>query len=202
MSGALPTTRAPAQVEVSSWSPTLISRAQSLKTQRRRRGAGVQRWKLHFSYGTMERADYLSIWAFLNAQDGQFGTFTAVLPANISPQGTWGGTPLVNGAVAAGTSSVAMDGVTPSIAGTGKKGDFIKFGGHSKVYQLTADADANGSGQATLSLKPALLAAVADNEAIAFSSVPFTLILADDEQSLALHPPTQGTFDFSAIEDF
>jgi hypothetical protein len=99
----------------------------------------------------------------------------------------------VNGAAAAGAATVAIDGLTPSIAGTGKRGDFIKFNGHSKVYQLTADADANGSGQATLAIMPALLAALADNEPIVFSSVPFTLILAADTQDLALQPPTWGT---------
>jgi hypothetical protein len=111
------------------------------------------------------------------------GHLHRVLPAGISPRGSWGGTPLVNGAAAIGASSVAIDGLTPSVAGTGKRGDWIKFNGHSKVYQLTADADANGSGQATLSLMPALNAAVADNEPVTFSSsVPFTLILAGDEQ--------------------
>jgi hypothetical protein len=61
MSGALPTTRSPAQITVTSWSPTLVSRAQSLKTQRRRRGAAIQRWRLHFEYGVMERTDYLDL---------------------------------------------------------------------------------------------------------------------------------------------
>jgi hypothetical protein len=114
MSGALPTTRSPAQITVTSWSPTLISRAQSLKTQRRRRGAAIQRWKLHFEYGVMERTDYLDLYAFLNAQRGQWDTWTASLPSGISPRGTWGGTPLVNGAAAAGAATVAIDGLTPS----------------------------------------------------------------------------------------
>lgn len=202
MSGALPVTRNPAQITVTSWSPTLISRAQSLKTQRRRRGAAIQRWRLHFQYGTMEKTDYLDLWAFLNAQRGQWDTFTAMLPSGISPRGLLGGTPLVNGALAAGVSSAAIDGLSNNITGWGKRGDFFKFAGHSKVYQLTADADSNGSGQATLAFQPALAAAAADNEAVSFSAVPFTLILASDESDLALQPPTQGTLAFDAIEDF
>jgi hypothetical protein len=85
----------------------------------------------------MEKTDYLDLWAFLNAQRGQYDTFTARCPSGISPRGSWGGTPLVNGAAAAGVASVAIDGLTPSVAGTGKRGDWIKFNGHSKVYQLT-----------------------------------------------------------------
>jgi hypothetical protein len=64
---------------------------------------------------------------------------------------------------------VAIDGLTPSITGIIKRGDFFKFAGHSKVYQADADIDSNGSGQATLTFFPALLAAVADNEGITSS---------------------------------
>jgi hypothetical protein len=202
MSGALPTTRAPAEVQISSWSPTFVSVSQSLKEQARRRGAGVQRWKLSFNYGTMERGDYLDLWAFLNAQRGQFDTFTAVIPAGISPRGALGGTPLAFGAAVAGVSSVAIDGLSNNITGWGKRGDFFKWSGHTKVYQLTADADSNGSGQATLVFMPALAVAVADNEAVTISSVPFTLRLLADENALSLQPPTQGVLQFAAIERY
>jgi hypothetical protein len=189
-------------VEVTSWSPTFVSRTQSMKTQRRRRGAGVQRWKLRFQYGTMERTDYLDLAAFLSSQRGQFGSFTAIIPANISPRGTWGGTALAAGAASAGASSVAIDGLTINITGIIKRGDFFKFAGHSKVYQADADIDSNGSGQATVTFFPALLAAVADNEALTSSSVPFTLILDADQMALGLQPPTQGALEFTAIEDY
>lgn len=202
MSGALPTTRAPAQVSVSSVSPTFISTSHSLKEQVRRRGAGVQRWKLQFSYGTMERDEYMALWAFLNSQRGRYGSFTAALPANITPRGALGGTPLVMGAVSAGASSVAIDGCSNGITGWGKSGDFFKFNGHSKVYQLTADVDTDGSGQATLAFMPALAVDVADNDPVTFSDVPFTLRLLGDESGLDLQPPTQGTLDFAAIERY
>jgi hypothetical protein len=202
MSGTLPTSRAPMNVEVASWSPTFISRTHSMKTQRRRRGAGAQRWKLHFQYGVMERTDYLDLHAFLSSQRGQFGSFTAILPASISPLGTWGGTALANGAASAGASSVAIDGLTISITGIIKRGDFFKFSGHSKVYQADNDINSNGSGQATLTFFPPLLAAVADNEPLTSSSVPFTVILDGDEMALGLQPPTQGALEFSAVEDY
>lgn len=187
---------------ITSWSPTLLSRAHSLKTQRRKRGGGVQRWRLSFGYGTMERDTYADLWAFLNSQAGQYGTLTLTLPTGIFPRGTWGGTPLVNGAHSAGATSITTDGHTISITGAGKRGDFVKFGGHSKVYQLTADFNSNGSGQATMAIFPALLAALADNDTITVSSVPFTCILASDMQDLELRPPTQGGLQFVAIEDY
>jgi hypothetical protein len=97
---------------------------------------------------------------------------------------------------------VAIDGLTINITGIIKRGDFFKFAGHSKVYQADADISSNGSGQATLTFFPALLAAVADNEALTSSSVPFTLILDADESALGLQPPTQGALEFSAVEDY
>lgn len=200
MSGTLPTSRRPASITVTSWSPTLVSRTQSLRTQRRSRGG--QRWKLHCAYGTMERDDYLDLWGFLNAQRGQYSAFTLTLPSGIFPRGTWGGTPLANGAAAAGASSVAVDGLTISITGIGKRGDFIKFANHSKVYQLTADVNSNGSGQTTLSIMPNLVAAVADNEALTVSAVPFNVVLAADEMALDLSVPLQGTLSFDCIEDY
>jgi len=200
MSGALPTTRAPAQIQVTSWSPTFVSTAHSLKTQRRTRGG--QRWKLHCTYGTMERATYLDLWGFLNAQRGQYGTFTITLPTGIWPLGTGWGTPLVNGALAAGASSVVCDGLSAGITGAGKRGDFVKFSGHSKVYQLTADFNSDGGGNGTFSIMPNLVTSVADNESITVSAVPFTVRLAGDEQPLDLQVPSQGVLSFDAIEDY
>lgn len=202
MSGALPTTRNPARITFASVSPTLISTSHSLKEQARQRGRGAQRWKLNFSYGTMERSDYWALSAFLDSQRGQFDTFTAVLPAGLSPFGAVGGTPLVNGALAAGVSSAAIDGCSLNITGWGKTGDFFKFAGHSKVYRLLADANSNGSGQATLAFMPPLLAAVADNEGVTITAVPFVLRLLADETSVDIQPPTQGILAFSAIERY
>lgn len=199
---ALPTLRAPAQTEISSWSPTFVSRAHSMKTQRRQRGAGVQRWKVTCTYGTMEPSTYADLWGFLVALRGQYTPFTITLPSGIWPRGTWGGTPLVNGAVSAGASSIAIDGLTPNITGIGKRGDFLKLQNSTKIYMVPADFDSNGSGQATVPIFPNLLASVADNETVTVSSIPMNVILTSDEQALSLQPPVQGTLSFSAIEEF
>lgn len=76
--------------------------------------------------------------------------------------GTPGGTPLVNGALSAGVTSVAIDGM-----GTGSylKGDIISFAGHSQTYVVLADAAAS-SNAATVTFAPALKSAVADNAAV------------------------------------
>jgi hypothetical protein len=200
MSGTLPSTRAPARIQIASLSPTLVSRAQALATQRRSRGG--QRWMISYTYDGMERDTYLDMWGFLNAQRGQHEAFTIVLPTGVWPRGSWGGTPLVNGSPAAGSSSIVTDGHTINITGAGKRGDFVKFGGHSKVYQLTADFNSDGSGNATMSIMPDLVTALADNDTITTSSVPFNVILTSDEMQLSVEPPSRGVLSFDAIEDY
>lgn len=199
---ALPTTVLPAQVSVSSWSPTLVSRAYSGKTQRRQRGGHIQRWRLSVRYAPLQRDEFMELWAFLAALRGQYSTFTLTIPTSIVPRGTWGGSPAVNGAVAAGQNTVRIDGLTALVAGAVKAGDFVKFSGHSKVYQVTADGTPDSGGELDLCIMPGLVTALSDNETVSFTSVPFTCILAADTQALDLAPGPEGTIAFDAIEDY
>lgn len=82
--------------------------------------------------------------------------------------GVPGGTPLVNGALAAGVSSVAIDGGGAS--GTYKRGDIVTFAGHTQTYSVQADVTLNGSGVGTLTISPPLKSAVADNAAITLTA--------------------------------
>ena len=106
--------------------------------------------------------------------------------------------PLVNGATASGRA-VPTDG-WPSFMRVMRAGDFIKFGGHNKVYMLTADATSNGAGQATLAIEPGLYAAVADNAAVTHSAVPFTVAFAADTQETGINPPFLATFACELVE--
>lgn len=75
------------------------------------------------------------------------------------------GTPLLNGAVTGGTSLV-VDGLTAGYAG--KEGywlSIVKSGQHY-VHSVAADFTANGSGQATITIAPAVRVSFPDNAAI------------------------------------
>jgi len=82
------------------------------------------------------------------------------------------------------------------ISGTLKAGDFIKFANHSKVYMVTADL----TGAGNVSIEPALVANVADNEAITFDSVPFTMRLRNDIQTYDLNANEQYSYEIDMIE--
>jgi len=107
--------------------------------------------------------------------------------------GARGGTPLMNGATAAGATSLVTDGWSNSITGVVKAGDVFTIANVYKVnpitkastgvlqqFVVTADANSDGSGNATISISPAIYAstslqnvdaAPADNAAISFVAV-------------------------------
>jgi hypothetical protein len=197
MSGTFPTSPVPADIKVSSFTPTLVSETQSMKRQVRRRGG--QRWAFEVNYPPMARSEFAPVYAFCIAQRGQYETFTFVPPVVSDPQGTATGTPLVNGAQSAGDNTIVTDGWSNSITAL-KAGDFLKFSGHNKVYMVTADATSDGSGNATLTIEPPLIADVSDNEALTVGDVPFTVSLVNDTQEFSAGPPNIYEFNLQLIE--
>ncbi len=183
-----PTTPNPSSLKITGVSPTLTSITHSLKRQARSRGG--QRWLIEANYPPMTRSDFAPLWAFANAQQGQYNTFTYKPPIYKDTSGTATGTLLANGAASAGDSSITCDGLT----GTLKAGDFIKFAGHDKVYTLTAD------GSTTIAIEPPLLSAVADNEAVTYNDVPFTMSFADDNQEMSVGVEQLVGFSIKLVE--
>ena len=173
---AFPTTPTPLSVTLKSLQPSLSSTAHSLKRQVRSRGG--QRWSFKLSYGHMRRDEMAPLIAFALAQRGQFGSFTFIPPV-IGSRRAGAGALTVRTATSSGRSVPVQGAVSTAIA---KAGDFVKFTNGTKVYMLTADVTTNSSGQATLSIEPALYAAVSVSEAVVLDSVPFTVAFASDLQ--------------------
>lgn len=70
---------------------------------------------------------------------------------------------LVNGAVIAGVSLVALD--ASAVTGRLLAGDKLKFAGHSQIYTATNNVTASGNAFAGVGITPALQSGIADNEA-------------------------------------
>ena len=173
MSGTFPTSPAFNSLNVKSVQHTYVSRA--LSGRRQVRQLGGQFWKMTATFPPMTRAEFAPIYAFVVKQRGRYESFT-IVPAVVSTgQGSPTGTPLVNGASQTGRSLVT-DGWNASIA-IFKAGDFLKIAGNDKVYMCTTDVSSDGSGNATISIEPALVASPADDGAITHSSVSFTVAL-------------------------
>ena len=187
---SFPTTPEASSIKITGISPTLTSLTHSLKRQARSRGG--QRWLIEANYPPMTRSDFSPLWAFSNAQQGQYSTFIYQPPIYKDTSGTATGTLLVNDAAgySAGDSSITCDGLT----GTLKAGDFIKFSGHDKVYTLTAD------GYTTLTIEPPLLSSVSDNETVVYIDVPFTMAFAEDKQVLSMGVDQMIGFSIKLVE--
>jgi hypothetical protein len=136
-----------------------------------------QRFKFSATYPPMKRATFAPVLAFIMKQRSQKETFQIALPDLKNAKGDVSGTVLVNGAHSAGDTTIDVDGMT----GTLKAGDFVKFGGDSKVYMVVSDATAS-AGSATLTIEPPLRSAISDNASVTYDAVEFTVRLTSDIQ--------------------
>jgi hypothetical protein len=137
-----------------------------------------QRFKFSATYPPMRRSDFAPVLAFIMKQRSQKETFQIALPDLKNAKGNVSGTVLVNGSHSAGDTTIDVDGMT----GTFKAGDFIKFGGHDKVYMVVTDATADGSNEATLTIEPPLRSALSNDDSVTYDGVEFTVRLTSDIQ--------------------
>lgn len=147
-----------------------------------------------------------------------------------STAGQRGGTPLTNGATASGATTLVTDGWTASAANRVKKGDRFTIAnvyavnpitkvstGRLQQFVVTADAASDGSGNATISVLPAIIStagttqnvdsAPADNAALTFTNIGVSAITAHnlvfhrDAFTMACIPmQTYAGLDKSAVE--
>lgn len=202
MSGTWPTSPRPQAVLIESFEPSQISTAQSLKRWARSRGG--HRWVVKLRYGPLLRSEWEPLDAFAQMQHGQYEKFSIVVAgAPEAQRGTMAGVPLVNGAHAAGVSSIATDGYTPSAPNVFKSGAYIKFAGHAKVYRVYGDLNASVGGAVTLPIWPALIAGVADNEAITYANVPMQCALVSDRTGVEYQAAliARDGMEYQMIED-
>lgn len=137
------------------------------------------RWFATYELPPMKRSQ-VAVWmAFLIGLQGRAGRFYGYDPDCRRPRGSGAGAPLVNGAGQSG-SSLITDGWA-ALEPVLKAGDYFTVNGELKM--VTADASANGAGQATIAFKPSLRASPADNAALTLNDASCTMMLIDDEQA-------------------
>jgi hypothetical protein len=152
------------------------------------------------SFPPMTRTQFSPINAFIIKQRSQLETFTYSPPTISTPLGVASGVIRVNGAILAGVTSVAIDGMANSTSGVFKAGDYFRFTGQNKVYMVMADVSSNGSGQGTLTFEPPLRTGVSDNAILIYSSVDFTLGLIADVQEFNIGTENLFQYQLDVIE--
>jgi len=137
---------------LSSNEPVFSADSISLKVRRVKQGA--QRWELEFNTIMTDPAD-----TFADMITNFHNTVTLEMPqlntrGETISQGTCNTLVSVSTAHSANDSTVTIDGM--GISTTIKKGRFVKFSNHDKVYLVTATSTASGLGVATLNIYPSL----------------------------------------------
>ena len=200
MSGSLPNTNFQA-INLRSNQKTLFSETDSGKTFRRQ--VQGQRFSFTVSYPLLTRADFAPIMAFMVKQRSRKENFTITLPTSLDSQGNETGTLLVNGAHSSADTTIAIDGFAADGTQRLRAGDFIKFA-HSKVYMVVEDVTSS-SNAATVTIEPPLRTALANNSAVTYDAVPFTVHLTSDVQEFGINESDKDgnpifKYEFDVIE--
>jgi len=185
MSGAFPISSAKFEtMGIKSMQTTIISHSDSGK--RLARQVDGQRWGFTISIITSTRSSvYGDLMAFIVKQRSGKETFTIIPPEIEDARGSETGSVLVNGVHAVGDTTIAMDAFADDGAGRFKAGDFLKFASHNKVYMVVSDATSS-SNAATVTIEPPLITALADDSAVTYDNVPFTVYLTSDLQEFGV----------------
>lgn len=193
MSGTYPTTPEFRSIGFSSEQKTITSTTDSGKIFAVQ--IDGQRFKFSASYPPMNRSDFAPVLAFVMKQRSQKETFQIALPDLKNAKGDVSGTVLVNGSHSAGDTTIDVDGMT----GTLKAGDFVKFAGDTKVYMVVSDATAV-AGAATLTIEPPLRSSIADDAAVTYDGVEFTVRMTSDIQQFNTSDLDLYRFEIDFIE--
>jgi hypothetical protein len=198
MSGIFPSSPTPRDVAISTNQNTIVTTTASGRRQARQ--IDGQRFRLRLRFPVMTRTEFAPINAFVMKQRSQMESFTYSPPTISSALGVASGVISVNGAISAGVTSVAIDGMANSTSGIFKAGDYFRFTGQTKVYMVMADVSSNGSGQGTLTFEPPLRANVADNAVLIYSNVDFTVGLTGDIQEFNISTENYFQYEIDLIE--
>tara|TARA_Y100000114_G_C11718998_1_gene307474 strand:+ start:66 stop:695 length:630 start_codon:yes stop_codon:yes gene_type:complete len=161
-------------------------------------------WEVDISMPPMRTATARAFVAFLVSLRGQYGSFFVGdfdARTALGTAGSSAGTPLVNGASQTGNSLI-IDGATTSQTGYLKAGDYIQIGSGSsqRLHMVIADANTDGSGNATLSIEPALRESPADDTAITVANTKGVFRLSTNVTGWDTNAASTYGISFSARE--
>lgn len=159
-------------------------------------------WSIEFSMPPFNNRALAADWySFGLKLEGSLNTFLIGDPLGKNPRGVASGTPLVDGAGQSG-NILSTKGWTPDIAGIMLKGDYIQIGtgNNARLHMVVEDANSDSSGDASLSIVPALRTPPADNAAIIVSNARGVFRLNSNSFSWSISPGPVYRLNFSARE--
>jgi len=184
MSGQFPTSPVPKDASIGSVQNTIVSVTTSGRVQTRQ--IDGQKFSITLDYPPMSRSNFAPIKAFIMKQRARLNTFTVIPPVVSNAQGVASGTISVDGAISSGATTCTIDGMATSTNDILKAGDYFRFTGQDKVYMAVEDLDSDGTGSGTLTFEPPLRSDVADDVALIYDNVDFTVRISNDIQEYSI----------------
>lgn len=175
-------------VNFSQRTQTKITQTQSGRTVRASNSTTLWGGTIQFAAATQSQAKQLK--GFLSKARGPLNDFYVIIPGISEFHGVANNAPVftVNGAFAAGSSSISVTGTagTGPITGTyWPPGMVIRFASHDKVYMVT-NAPNNlvwsSTSNKTVTIEPPLVSAITTASAIEYDNVPFKMFATNDLQ--------------------
>lgn len=162
-----------------------------------------QMWELELTMPPLLTTEAEQWIAFLGSLFGKFGTFLMGDYNRPTPQGSFAGTPMINGVNASGSNQLNVRGGTVSIANWGVAGDYIQITGASgiqRIHKLLQSAATNGSGDATLEIFPSLRETYTDGITVVTSNCAGTFRLQENSIPWKIDRNKMYTISFKAKE--
>lgn len=161
--------------------PTQMTNTMSGKL--RRVGQGISYYSWEVKYPQLTRLEAGTVKGFLAQALGPQFSFEIVLPklSYSALETQTSSVPRVSSAAAIGSTRVTLSNCGTS-AQVLAAGDYFKFNNGTKVYQCVSACTADSSGNATLYFSCPLVAAVPYATNLTITAVPFTAIIAGEEQ--------------------
>lgn len=139
--------------------------------------------------------------AFGVKAEGRWGRFLLGDPSATSPKGVGTGTPQVDGGGQTGNTLITK-GWTGNTQGILLAGDYIQLGSGttSTLHMVTEDADTDSSGDAALSIAPAVKVAPNDSATITVINPRGVFRMAENSFSWSVDPGPVYRMSFRAVE--
>lgn len=167
-----------------------------------RRGPFLYTFSVEMNLMTTSSEKYREIRKEISGMDYGVDNIATSIPTLTANNGTWGGTPVVQGSNNSGRF-VDISGLTASTDGIILDGDYVQFGNNGKVYQVVGDFNSDSSGEVTIKLNSPLVATpVSGSTPVLGTSVVFRLAIDEAEFSMGFSPrsSTDNLVDFGKLE--
>lgn len=158
-------------------------------------------WEIECGLPRIFRDDAAAFDAFLLKLRGRWGTFLIGDPNGYNPRGSWAGTSLVNGGGQTG-DTLNLKGFTPSQTNVAREGDYLQLGtgSNSRLHKVVANANSDGSGNASLLIAPNIRTSPANNATIITTGARGKFRLAENLNGFGIDVESTYQISFKAIE--